>query len=361
MSSEIGRNIRLTIFGQSHGEAIGGVIDGLPPGESIDMDAVHDFMARRAPGQNKYSTPRRETDLPIVLSGLTDGKTCGAPLCFIIHNQNTKSGDYAAFSSMPRPAHADYTAYIRYGGHADMRGGGHFSGRLTAPICFAGAVASQILARQGIFVGAHIENIGDIYDDAYDSVSLTKEGLTLHNAFPVLNAEKGAKMQEAIENALQNGDSIGGSIACAAIGLPAGIGNPMFDGIENRLSAAIFGIPAVRGIAFGAGFAAAKMRGSVHNDSFYYDGDRVLTRTNNHGGILGGITSGMPLHFHVAIKPTPSISRVQETIDLLKGTDASLSVRGRHDPCIVPRAVPCIEAMTAFILLDFLKGEYQCN
>lgn len=361
MSSELGKNIHLTIFGQSHGKAIGGVIDGLPAGFEIDMDAVQAFLNRRAPGQNAFSTPRKESDRPEILSGLTENKTCGAPLAFMIMNQTQNSADYAALSAVPRPGHADYTARMRYGDAVDMRGGGHFSGRLTAPLCFAGAIAMQILAKQGIYVGAHIAKLGGIEDDAYDTVNLSKDQLSATNTFPVQNKEKGERMQEAILAAKKNSDSVGGIIECAAIGLPAGIGNPMFDGVENRLSAAIFGIPAVRGIAFGAGFSAADMFGSEHNDAFYQIDDKVLTRTNNHGGVLGGITSGMPLIFRVALKPTPSIGKVQESVDLTTHQNTELTVLGRHDPSIVPRAVPCVEAATAFVLLDFLKTEYQAD
>lgn len=327
MSSTYGNKIKISIFGQSHSEAIGVTIDGLPAGISIDMEELQSFMNRRAPGQSKYTTPRKEADRPEFLSGLVGNMTCGAPLSAIIRNTNTRSGDYDNIRDIPRPGHADFTAHLKYGGYEDVSGGGHFSGRLTAPLCIAGGIIKQILAADGIAVEASIAEIGG-------------------------NAEAPFA---AVEEARVCGDSVGGIISCKITGLPPGIGDPMFDGLENRIAQAVFGIPAVKGIEFGRGFEAARLRGSENNDEFYYDGNQVKTRTNNHGGILGGISSGMPVTFRVAVKPTPSISIEQHSISYSKGEDAVLAVKGRHDPCIVPRAVPCVEAAAAIAVYDLMK------
>lgn len=329
MASTYGNNVKISIFGQSHSEAIGVVIDGLPAGHEIDMDKLQAFMNRRAPGQSKYATPRKEADRPEFLSGLVGNITCGAPLSAIIKNTNTKSKDYDNIRDIPRPGHADFTAHVKYGGHEDVSGGGHFSGRLTAPLCIAGGIIIQLLETQGIEIKASIKEIGGNADDPF----------------------------AAIDAAREEGDSVGGIISCQITGLPVGIGNPMFDGVENKVAQAVFSIPAVKGIEFGRGFDAARIRGSENNDEYYFDGDVVKTRTNNHGGILGGITSGMPVTFNVAIKPTPSISIEQNSISYSKGEDAKLAVRGRHDPCIVPRAVPCVEAAAAIAIYDLIKGE----
>lgn len=355
----LGNKLKVTVFGQSHAPAIGCVIDGLPAGFTPDMDRAAAFMARRAPGQNAWSTSRRESDTPEVLSGLVEGHTCGAPVAVVIHNSNQHSKDYAGLRRTPRPSHADYTATIKYGGHYDLRGGGQFSGRLTAPLCFAGAFAMQLLEQKGVAVAAHIARIADVYDAAPDFARVDREDLDglLGKSFPVFDDGAGANMRQAIEAARMDGDSVGGVIRCFAVGLPAGIGGPMFDGVENRLAAALFGIPAVRGVSFGTGFAAAGMRGSEHNDPFVMEDGAVRTRTNHAGGVLGGITSGMPLVVNVAVKPTPSIAREQDTVDLQTGEDARLAVRGRHDPCIVPRAVPVAEAVAALTLLDMLMED----
>jgi len=358
MSSSFGENIRISIFGQSHSEALGIVIDGLPAGVRIDPDELQLFMDRRAPGRNEYSSSRGEPDVPEFLSGLIDGETCGAPICAIIRNRDVRSGDYDELRDIPRPSHADYTAYIKYGGHNDIRGGGQFSGRLTAPLCIAGGICLQILGREGIEIGAHIANIGGDADAPFDPVNVSAETLRVikQAAFPVLSQEAGEKMRAAIEQARLAGDSLGGVVECAAVGVPAGLGDPMFGGAENTISGIVFGIPAVRGIEFGIGFGAANMRGSEHNDAFYMDGGAVRTRTNNHGGILGGITSGMPIIFRVAIKPTPSIALEQDSVSLSRLKDAKLSVKGRHDPCIVPRAAPCVEAAAAIAIFDMMRG-----
>lgn len=354
MSSIYGKNLKVSIFGQSHSSAIGVSIDGLPAGLKIDTDRIASFLQRRAPGNNTYSTKRREADIPEILCGLIDGKTCGAPLAAIIRNTDTRSKDYENICDVPRPSHADYTAEIKYHGAQDVAGGGHFSGRLTAPLCIAGAICLQALEQEGISVAAHIASIAGIEDDSFDlaDVSLRDFSRLRCNPFPVLNAEKGDKMLAEIEAARLDGDSVGGIIECAVLGLPVGVGEPMFDGMENRISSMLFGIPAVKGIEFGNGFACTTMRGSQNNDTFYMENGIVRTRTNNHGGILGGITSGMPLVFRAAIKPTPSISQEQDSISLSKMKNERLTIKGRHDPCIVPRAVPCIEAAAAIATYD---------
>lgn len=358
MASQFGKHLTVSLFGQSHGDAIGVVVDGLPAGFAVDEEALARFLARRAPGRSPLTTPRHEADAPEFLSGLVDGKTCGAPLCAVIRNTNTRSGDYAQLLDLPRPSHADYPAFIKYSGAADMRGGGHFSARLTAPLCIAGGIALQMLAARGITVGAHIAAIGGEADDAFDPVHI--DAATLHTVteqpLPVLNAQAGERMADIIAAAAAEEDSVGGIVECAAVGLPVGLGDPMFDGMENRLAAALFGIPAVKGVEFGAGFAAAAMRGSEHNDPYRMENGRVVTETNNAGGIAGGITTGMPLVLRAAFKPTPSIGKPQRTVRLSTGENAPLTVHGRHDPCVVLRAVPCVEAVTALVLLDMLLG-----
>ena len=352
----LGNKLKVTVFGQSHAPAIGCVIDGLPSGFAPDMERVSAFMARRAPGQNAWSTNRKESDTPEILSGLVEGRTCGAPVAAVIRNSDQHSRDYAGLKRTPRPSHADYTAIIKYGDDYDIRGGGQFSGRLTAPLCFAGALALQILEQRGITIAAHIARIENVQDPSPDFAAVTREELTalLKKPFPVFSDDAGIRMRQAIEAARLDADSVGGVIRCFALGLPAGIGEPMFGGVENRLAAALFGIPAVRGVSFGTGFAAAGMRGSEHNDPFVMDGDRVSARTNHAGGVLGGITSGMPLVVNIAVKPTASIAREQDTVDLEKRENARLVIHGRHDPCIVPRAVPVAEAVTALTVLDML-------
>ena len=365
MSSYMGKNLHVSIFGQSHGKAIGVVTDGLPAGEKIDLDALDAFLDRRRTGKNALSTARKETDKPVFLSGLENGMTCGFPLCAMIENGDQHSSDYSELLDHPRPGHADYTAWVKWQGNADMRGGGHFSGRLTAPICVAGGIALQILAHRGIYVGAHLAAVAGMEDTPFPlhpDADLFSQ--VAARAFPVISEEAGARMQAEIQKARQEGDSVGGIIECAAIGMPAGLGSPMFEGVENRLAASLFGIPAVKGVEFGAGFAAAGLRGSENNDPFTMEDGRVVTTSNNAGGILGGITTGMPVTFRVAIKPTPSISRTQHTVSLSGQTDAELSVRGRHDPCIAHRAVPVVEAMAGLVLLDLLMdapsvGEYR--
>lgn len=327
MSSTYGTNIKISLWGQSHSEAIGVTIDGLPAGIKIDTDKLKRFMARRAPGQSKYTTLRKETDEPHFLCGLVDGITCGAPLTAVIYNKDTRSGDYKNIFDIPRPSHADFTAHIKYGGNQDVRGGGHFSGRLTAPLCIAGGICLQILEKEGILINAEISSIGGVDTSTED-------------------------MLAEIEKARADGDSVGGIIKCTVTGMPVGIGEPMFDGVENKISQAVFAIPAVKGIEFGNGFECAKMRGSENNDEFYMQDGKVKTRTNNHGGILGGITSSMPIVFNTAIKPTPSVGIEQNSISFSKNKNEKLIIKGRHDPCIAIRAVPCVEAACAIAIYD---------
>ncbi len=355
MSSEFGKILKVSVFGQSHGTAIGVNIDGLPAGETIDLEELQRFLDRRRPGKSPLSTARKEGDVPEFLSGLENGKTCGAPLCAIIRNSDQHSSDYAELADKPRPGHADYTAWVKWKGFADMRGGGHFSGRLTAPLCIAGGIAKQILARRGIYVGAHLDSVGTACDEhfpLYPTKELFEE--IAAKPFPALSDNDGARMQDVILAAKNALDSVGGVIECAAIGLPAGLGDPMFDGVENRLAAALFGIPAVKGVEFGAGFNAAARRGSENNDAFTVENGRISAATNRSGGILGGITTGMPLVLRAAFKPTPSIAKEQRTVSLSRMENTNLTIHGRHDPCIAHRAVPVVEAVTATVLLDLL-------
>lgn len=355
MSSEFGKLLRVSVFGQSHGKAVGVVVDGLPAGEEIDLEELQRFLDRRRPGTGPLSTARRETDIPEFLSGLEDGRTCGAPLCAVIPNADQRSKDYGELADKPRPGHADYTAWAKWGGHADMRGGGHFSGRLTAPLCVAGGIAKQILARRGVFVGAHLASVAGIPDQPFPlrpAAELFDE--VAAKPFPVLDDEAGGRMQSAILAAKSDLDSVGGVIECAAVGLPAGLGDPMFDGVENRLAAALFGVPAVKGVEFGEGFRAAALRGSENNDPFTAKDGRIQAGTNHAGGILGGITTGMPVVLRAAVKPTPSIGKPQKTVRLSAMEDTDLTVHGRHDPCVAHRAVPVVEAVTAAVLLDML-------
>ena len=355
MSSEFGKMLKVSVFGQSHGRAIGVNIDGLPAGEAIDLEELQRFLDRRRPGRDALSTARSEADRPIFLSGLENGTTCGAPLCAVIENSGQRSKDYGELADKPRPGHADYTAWVKWGGHADMRGGGHFSGRLTAPLCIAGGIAKQILARRGIYVGAHLFSVGDEQDEHFPLCPTPElfEAVS-EKPFPVLDDGAGERMRALILEAKNALDSVGGVIECAAIGLPAGLGGPMFEGVENRLAAAMFGVPAVKGVEFGAGFQAARLRGSENNDPFVISDGAVVTETNHAGGILGGITTGMPLVLRTAVKPTPSIGQTQKTVSLSAREQTEMRILGRHDPCIAHRAVPVVEAVTAAVLLDLL-------
>lgn len=358
MSCNFGNNIKITIFGQSHSEAIGVIIDGLPAGFKIDTKKTAAFMARRAPGRNDLSTPRKEADEVKILSGVVDNVTCGAPLCAIIENTNTRSGDYDKLRKLPRPSHSDFAAMMKHNGFNDIRGGGNFSGRLTAPLCFAGAVCMQMLEEKGISIGAHISSIGKVNDNRFDPVNVSSADFEkiLEKSFPVIDDKQGELMRKEIYDAKGCGDSVGGTVECAVIGMPAGIGDPIFDGLENRIAAAIFGIPAIKGIEFGSGFDGSRLRGSENNDDFISENGEIKTAANNHGGILGGISSGMPIVFRCAVKPTPSIGMEQQSVNTETGKEEKLVIGGRHDPCIVPRAVPCIEAAAAVVIADFLLG-----
>ena len=323
MSSTYGENLHLTIFGQSHSPAIGVTVEGIPAGEKVDLDELQRFLNRRAPGKNAWSTPRKEADAPEILSGLVNGYACGAPLTAIIRNTNTRSQDYANLAVTPRPGHADYTAEVKYGGYQDRAGGGHFSGRLTAPLCIAGGICLQILAREGITLVSRIASIAGISDEGELTGSLAGK------EFPVVSDARGEEMREAIAAAREAGDSVGGVIECA-----------------------VFGIPAVKGVEFGAGFGVAGLRGSEDNDTFTVENGKIITETNHCGGILGGITNGMPIVFRAAFKPTPSIAREQQSVNLQTMVPEKMAVTGRHDPCIVPRAVPCVEAAAAIAVYD---------
>ena len=359
MSSFWNHNVSVSIFGESHGPAIGVILDKLPSGEYIDIEALKEFLARRAPKKDATSTHRSETDMPSILSGIHNNYTTGTPLSAIISNTDTHSQDYGNISKIARPGHADYTGALRYKGFNDVRGGGHFSGRLTAPLCFAGAVCGQILERRGIYTGAHIVQIHNIKDKKFNPCDISRDDIInlRHKKFPTLNDKKGAAMIEDIARAREACDSVGGIIECAVINVPAGVGSPIFEGLENSISQLIFGIPAVKGIEFGAGFDSASMLGSQNNDEFYVDEHgHILTKTNHHGGILGGISSGMPITLRVAFKPTPSISKTQESVDYSNLKNETINIKGRHDPCVVPRAVPCVEAAVNIAVLSHMLG-----
>lgn len=357
MSSTYGENLKLSIFGQSHGAAIGMTLDGIPAGLPVDLAQLQTFLNRRAPGQNDWSTPRKEEDRPEFLGGLLDGFTCGAPIAAVIWNKNTRSGDYQNLKDCPRPGHADYTAQIKYGGFQDSAGGGHFSGRLTAPLCIAGGLCKQWLGDLGIHIGAHIVQIGRMEGEYFNpgNPELKKVG----TSFPTLTVEAAEKMQAVIAKASAQGESVGGTIECAVTGLPAGLGEPMFGGVESRIAQIIYGIPAVKAVEFGQGASCASACGSLSNDCYTIENGVVKTLTNNCGGILGGITNGMPLVFRATFKPTPSIPKPQQTVNLKTGEITALQVRGRHDPCIVPRAVPVVEAAAAIAIYDMILGNTQ--
>lgn len=357
MSNVWGENIKCSIFGESHGKAIGIVIGGLPAGEPVDEDEIDREMQRRAPGNNALSTPRKERDAIEIVSGIFIGKTTGAPLCAFIKNENAHSGEYDF--SRPRPGHADLSAYIKYKGFNDYRGGGHFSGRLTAPLVFAGSIAKQILARRGVAVGAHIKQIGNLQDTTFTDINGTLlEDLT-NQSFPLLNKEIKESMETLILKAKEENDSVGGIIECAACGIPAGLGEPFFGSMESVISQMMFSIPAVKGIAFGSGFDMAAMRGSEANDAIQIKDGTIITTTNHNGGINGGITNGMPIVCSVAFKPTPSIAKQQNTVNLDTMKNDTVTIKGRHDPCIVPRAVAVVEAVLALCILDQWEAKQQ--
>ncbi len=358
MSSTYGESLKLSIFGQSHGPAIGMTLDGIPAGLPVDPEALQQFLNRRAPGQNAWSTPRTEEDRPEFLGGVLNGFTCGAPIAAVIRNSNTRSGDYENLKLCPRPGHADYTAQMKYGGFQDTAGGGHFSGRLTAPLCIAGGLCKQWLAEKGIQIAARIVSIGG-EKDGIDLDPLQPQLALIDEDFPVFSPAAGERMRETIAQARKDGDSVGGIIECYIVGLPAGIGEPMFGGVESRIAQIVYGIPGVKSVCFGAGYSAGYMRGSQCNDEFSIVDGKIQTLTNYAGGILGGITNGMPVIFQATIKPTPSIAKQQQTVNMDNRENTPLLVKGRHDPCIVPRAVPVIEAAAAIAIYDLILGNTQ--
>lgn len=360
MSSIWTNGIQVSVFGESHSAAIGVVLDHLPAGQPIDMDEVAAMLKRRQARSDGTTTSRLEPDIPEILCGLVDGKTTGTPLCMTIKNTNVRSGDYKNLQSTVRPGHADYTGFVKYEGHNDIRGGGHFSGRLTACLVMAGAICAQILKHKGIESAAHLLSVKHLQSDRLDTLSLNYEDLKQIRAldFPVIDPEKRAKTIELINEARMAQDSVGGVVECVTLGMPAGVGAPMMDGIENMMSALLFAIPGVKGIEFGDGFDCTTLYGSENNDAFAHKDGTVTTKTNHNGGILGGITSGMPINVRAAFKPTPSISRTQHTVDVANNVDTTLEIVGRHDPCIAVRAVPVVEACCSIALLSAYVREY---
>lgn len=356
MSFAYGENLKLYIEGGSHDPEISMRLLGFPKGFRPDLERLQDFLSRRAPGNDPYATKRKESDIPHFLSGLSDGYTTGEEITAVIYNQNAHSGDYKNLADVPRPSHADYPAMVKYGKEVDLRGGGHFSGRLTALLCVAGGLAMQMLEKKGISVFAHADEIAGVKDTPFDllTVGETEKAILSHRRFPTLSLDAEARMREKIEEARKDGDSVGGVIVCAVTGLPAGLGEHMFGSVEARISAAVFAVPGVKGISFGRGFEAARLRGSENNDPYITDGKSVKTAKNDAGGVLGGMTSGMPCVFSVAVKPTPSIAKEQASVSLSEMKNVQLTIQGRHDPVIVPRAVPVIEAAAALAVLDLL-------
>lgn len=356
MHTPYGNNLKMYIEGGSHDEKIELMLDGFPAGMQVDEEALLAFMARRAPGRDAFSTTRKEADKPVFLSGLTDGKTNGERIHAVIYNSNQHSSDYSFVKDTPRPSHADYCALQKYGKDVDLRGGGHFSGRLTSLLCIAGALCKQYLKEKGIEIFAHIHSVGGICDTPFDlcNVGKDEQNILADRTFAVLDEEQGQKMQEIILQAKENGDSVGGVVECAVTGLPVGLGEHLFAGAEGRIAACVFSIPAVKGVEFGNGFGCASLFGSENNDPFYTDGEKIYTKTNNCGGILGGMTNAMPLVFRAAFKPTPSIAKEQQTVSLVNMENTTLKIKGRHDPCIVQRAVPVVEAAAAVALCDMI-------
>ncbi|QRN84703.1 chorismate synthase [Clostridia bacterium] len=356
MSGIWGKRIELSLFGESHGPAIGITIHGLPSGIKLNLTEISNQMARRRPGQNAWSTPRKEMDSFEIISGFFEGCTTGTPLTAIIRNTDQKSRDYGRLMHVMRPSHGDYPGFVKYAGANDYRGGGHFSGRITAPLVFAGAVAAQILALKGIQAGAVVTSIGKKKAGRIDSMNFDIQDLSAlrKEGHPVLQQPDWCKFEEEIRIARENQDSVGGTVQCVVMGVPAGVGEPFFHSLESHLASLLFSIPAVKGVEFGTGFDLASMRGSRANDTYYYKEGEVATRSNHNGGILGGISNGMTIDFTVAIKPTPSIGKEQKTVDIETEEDTTLSIKGRHDPCIVPRAVPVIEAAATLAVLDMM-------
>lgn len=354
MSATFGNKIKVTLFGQSHAQAIGAIVDGVPAGIFIDEEKLAAFMERRR-AKDELATKRQETDKVLIKSGVVNGITCGAPLCLMIENKDTRSQDYNNIELVPRPSHSDFAAFVKYGGNNDIRGGGQFSGRLTAAMCAAGFICIEILKAKGVEVVSHVSRIGGVTDETLNPLRADDEvnKKLLASDFPVISEDVKEKMREEVLRAKAEGDSAGGEIECAVYNLPAGLGSDFFGSLESLIASAVFSVPAVKGIEFGAGFEFAQMLGSVANDNFTFDENScVVTETNNCGGILGGISSGMPLTFKAAFKPTPSIAKVQMSVDLKENKETELIIHGRHDPCIVPRACAVIEAATAIALVN---------
>ncbi len=356
MSGIWGDYFKLSIFGESHGACVGILIGGLPAGIALDQTLIGRELSRRAPGKSPLATARQENDDFQILSGVFNAHTTGAPLSIIIWNKDRQSKDYNEIKNLMRPGHADFTARVKHSGFNDYRGGGHFSGRLTAPLVIAGAIAKQVLNKRGITVGSHILSIGDIEERSFDAVGVNSGLLSemVEKSFPVLDPAQGLLMEEQILQAKTEQDSVGGIIETAITGVSVGIGSPFFDSVESKLAHLLFSIPAVKGVEFGAGFAITRKRGSEANDPLALQDNVVRMVTNHNGGIQGGITNGMPIIFRTAIKPTPSIAREQRTVDMASLTEVEIKIKGRHDPCIVPRAVPVVEAVGAIALLELM-------
>ncbi len=359
LSSIIGNKFKISLFGESHGKCVGVVIDGMPPGFEIDMEKLKIFLDRRRPGSSKLATARSEKDKPIFMSGLKENISTGFPLCVIVENEDKKSSDYDNLKELPRPSHCDYTALLKYGGFADLNGSGHMSGRLTAPICIAGGIAKQMLESMGIFVGAHLYAVGDIKDISYDFVDLDVEALkkTDNSNFPVIDKTQSEKMKKVIENVKKEKDSIGSIVEIGVIGIPKAVGKPIFNTVEGRLSQMAFSIPGVKGVEFGLGFDCAKLKGSEHNDDYIVVDGKIQTSTNYSSGIVSGMTNGMPIVYRCAFKPTPSIGKIQTSVNLETMKEEELLIEGRHDPCIGVRAVSVMEAATSLILIDMIMEE----
>lgn len=357
MSSSYGQRIRVTLFGQSHGEAIGMVLDGLPAGETIDMAALQKFLDRRAPGQSNLTTKRKEMDQPRFVSGLFQGHTCGAPLCGVIENTDTHSEDYQKLADIPRPSHADWPAWVKHRGYNDYRGGGHFSARLTAPFCMAGGILLQILAKRGISIRSRLLAVGPIQDQPWSPLSQDWPSPQPNTwGLPVSSPDIAADMANYIQAIAQSSDSVGGVVECCVTGMPVGVGEPFFDSLESQISHVVFSIPAVKGIEFGSGFISATRKGSENNDPYCILNGTIQPSTNHHGGILGGLSTGVPVVFRVAFKPTPSIAQPQASVSIRHNSPESLTIQGRHDPCVAIRAVPCIEAAAAIALAEDILG-----
>ena len=358
MRSYFGENLKFTLEGESHGEFVSCTVSGIPSGFKVDEAQLKGFMKRRQGGNLPFTTPRKEEDLPVFETGMDDGLvTNGDTLTAKIYNKNVRSGDYKGFTDTPRPSHAEYTAQMRYGQDIDLRGGGHFSARLTAPLCAVGGILKQMLAKKGIVIGTHLYSVGHTKDEPFSLTDVSEkdfERVLSSEYLPVLSEESSVGMREELMAAVRDDDSLGGVVECAVIGLPAGYGDPLYDGVENRIAGAIFGLGGVRGIEFGTGFEATKMRGSQHNDPFVIKDGKVATKTNHCGGVIGGISDGMPIVFRVAFKPTASIGIEQDTVSLSKMENAKITVNGRHDPCIAIRALPCVDSIAAAVIADLI-------